>query len=185
MVLADPFIIKPAYDGKFVPQGDVPLRLRKSAVERLRSAHDLLPEGLDLVILDGWRSRAFQARLVAFYGDDAATSGYVSSATDKSLIPPHCTGGAIDLTLAVDGVALALGSDFDDFSPRAHLTALEREPMHGSLECLLRRLLYGVLVQVGFAPYQLEWWHFSFGDQHWAAYYGLDASIYGEVRNLD
>jgi zinc D-Ala-D-Ala dipeptidase len=34
------------------------------------------------------------------------------------------------------------------------------------------------MVEAGFAPYQLEWWHFSFGDQNWAAYYGLESSLY-------
>jgi D-alanyl-D-alanine dipeptidase len=160
------------------------LMLRAAVLERLVAASLALPPGFTIVVLDGWRTLDFQHELVDYYAARFPTiDGYVADPTDATVLPPHTTGGAVDLTLAYDGIPLALGTDFDDFSPAAHLDAFEHEPADVT-SASLRRLLAAVLVEQEFAPYPLEWWHWSYGDQRWAAQYGLDRARYGTAVHL-
>ncbi|WP_050347591.1 M15 family metallopeptidase [Arsenicicoccus sp. oral taxon 190] len=162
--------------------------LRRDVVHRLLVAQRDLPEGFSLLVLDGWRTPAFQADLLAHYREQTgeALDGYVSDPTSQTRMAPHTTGGAVDLTLAHDGVGLALGTDFDSFDDGAHLLALESvgddDEAHRRVARDLRRLLGQVLTGAGFAPYPLEWWHWSYGEQRWAAQHGHDRTIYAPVE---
>jgi D-alanyl-D-alanine dipeptidase len=40
-------------------------------------------------------------------------------------------------------------------------------------------LLHWLMVEEGFAGHPDEWWHFSWGDQMWAAITGAPAAHYG------
>jgi len=142
-----------------------PPRVRVSVLARLLRANALLPPRFSIVVLDGWRSRSFQARLVRHYNADPS-AGYVSDPDSTVRRPPHLTGGAVDLTLGFGGTPLALGSDFDWFDHAAHRMSFEDRD--GPVR-RLRRLLEGVLVGAGLAPYPLEWWHWSYGDDIWAS----------------
>ncbi|MFI5425872.1 M15 family metallopeptidase [Aeromicrobium sp. UC242_57] len=152
--------------------------IREAVAHRLVEAQSLLPTALRLVVVDGWRTLEVQQRLIDYYGQLTVDRGFVA-AVDSVKVPPHVTGGTADLTLLYQGEALALGTDFDDFNRgrRCHVAALEDEPQ--SVDCLLRRLLYNALLQVGFAPYTQEWWHFSFGDENWASFYGRPGPLFG------
>ena len=44
-----------------------------------------------------------------------------------------------------------------------------------------RGLLQDAMVAAGFAPFYGEWWHFSYGDREWAAFYYRPAALYGPV----
>ena len=46
-----------------------------------------------------------------------------------------------------------------------------------------RRLLHWLMVEEGFAGHPEEWWHFSWGDQMWAALTGAQAAHYGLARD--
>lgn len=164
----------------------VPMRLRSGVIDRLCLADKTLPSGFSLVVLDGYRTLPFQRALHQYYyagiGGAAPTrAGYVSDPDDARLVPPHTTGGAVDLTLAWHGVPMALGTDFDAFDEAAWSRAYEApgaaEPVRS-----LRRLLAHVLSEQGFCPYPLEWWHFSYGDQMWAFNRGMPHAEYGPVR---
>ena len=78
----------------------------------------------------------------------------------------------MDLTLTWNGTPLALGTAFDAFKPEAALHALESVE---SVDRELRRILAGALLSAGLVPYELEWWHWSYGDDVWAAAKGRDA----------
>ncbi len=160
-----------------------PLRLRAEVVARLQQAAAKLPDGFGIAVLDGWRSMSFQRELIAYYRamHPGLQDGYVSDPDEARIVPPHVTGGAVDLTLSWDGRALALGTDFDDFSSLARPEALEGDAT-APLARDLRRLLASVLIDAGFAPYPLEWWHWSYGDQWWAAQRGLPSALYGPVE---
>ena len=45
-----------------------------------------------------------------------------------------------------------------------------------------RMLLRKVMMQAGFAPYDGEWWHFSYGDKEWAYYYKKKKYLYSQVN---
>lgn len=180
--LTSPIMGFAAYDGATTPRGRYPSLARQTVVQRLTAAASLLPDGWQLVVLDTWRPRRFQQELVNYYGSTATELGFVSTVSNPDFIPPHVSGGAVDITLSAGTGPLALGTDFDSFSPAAYLTSLET---HESTGRTLRRNLYWSLVSSGFAPYQQEWWHYSYGDQNWAIFAGQAQSIYGEATESD
>lgn len=44
-----------------------------------------------------------------------------------------------------------------------------------------RMLLRKCMTRAGFAPYDAEWWHFSFGDREWAFYYKKSYALYNQL----
>lgn len=160
------------------------LSARKAVVERLAVAQTRLPSGFALVVLDGWRSAQLQTDLVNHYESvhGGSVAGYVADPDSITMRPPHVVGAAVDLTLSFHGQPLALGSAYDEFSPAAHLDAFEGSD---STVRRLRRLMAEAMLAAGFAPYPLEWWHWSYGDDIWAAYYGrqalYDVFVHGHV----
>ena len=160
-----------------------PGRLRVEVIERLEQAAASLPAGYSLVVLDSWRTLEEQIALGQFYGSQSVTGGFVAP-TGAGRRPPHTTGGAVDLTLAWEGQPLALGTDFDDFTPLAATGAFE-EPGRDSRIKLLRRALAAGLTMAGFVNHRLgyEWWHWSFGDDTWADFNRCSA-LYG-IAGLD
>jgi len=42
----------------------------------------------------------------------------------------------------------------------------------------MRLLLHDLMIEAGFAPYYGEWWHFSYGDAEWAAFYEKSKTLY-------
>ena len=157
------------------------MRLREGVVGRLVAAADALPVGFDLVVLDGWRPRSFQLELHSYYRKEFGVAGYVADPDPQSTaVPPHVTGGAVDLTLRWRGAPLGLGSDFDEFSPAAAFAPAEPTAISERARNL-RALLARVLRVEGFEPYPWEWWHWSYGDQLWAENGAHPHAVYGEV----
>jgi len=142
--------------------------LRAEALDRLGHVADRLPQRLGLAVFDAWRPLALQAELwEAAYGEPGLPEGYVAEPiADPATPPPHVTGGVVDLTPTLDGVALALGTGFDDFTENAAPVALELRP--GTARDL-RRTLYHAMRAGGFVVLHCEWWHFEFGTRRWAA----------------
>lgn len=181
LVAVESLLQSPAYRTPDWTEAQPQILVRLGVEIRLRRAETALPEGFRLIVLDGWRTEAFQQELHSFYSsrDSTLEGGYVSDPSNEVYVPPHMTGGAVDITLGWDGVPLSLGSDFDEFSPRSAARALE-EGVPVEPDRSLRRLLSDRLTSVGFCPYPKEWWHYSYGDQVWA--FNLDQSaLYGKI----
>lgn len=172
--------------------GSIPeLLARRGVAEKLAAINArLAPVGLELFVFDAFRPRAVQA----FFHDrwmpeqltarDPALTGaalreavetYWAAPTDDPASPaPHETGAAIDLTLRwKKGESLWMGSLFDDATPLAHRDRFEGGGDTASFSDAEaranRRLLHWLMAAEGFAGHPDEWWHFSFGDQLWAA----------------
>ncbi|MDX6554021.1 MAG: zinc D-Ala-D-Ala dipeptidase [Miltoncostaeaceae bacterium] len=162
--------------------------VRQGVAERLARIAAGLPDGLTLVVWDGYRPLATQAaiydayltELSAIHSDwppdaiERAAAVYVTPPSIAPMAPPpHLTGGAVDLTLGDgDGVPLDLGTSFDAFVPYAAARALEDEP--GEVRDR-RRLLFWAMAGEGFTAYSEEWWHFDHGDQFWGLVAGRPA----------
>jgi len=121
---------------------------RRSVAERLGRANDrLLPWGVELFVLNAYRSLAVQRELWAFYIekgrdslDDPTEANCVAFAgeycsdprefdeSDSRTWPTHLTGGAVDLTLRIrhTGEPLFMGSVFDDPAEVSHTAYFER-----------------------------------------------------------
>lgn len=151
--------------------------VRSAVADRLARVTDRLPPGFGLAVFDAWRPATLQKALYDdAYADPTLPPGFVTPPSNvPSTPPPHATGGAVDLTLTFDGQPLALGTLFDDFTPRARADALEGT---GTLAERLRRLLFQHMSGAGFVMIDCEWWHFEFGTRRWAAILGIEP-VYG------
>ncbi len=109
------------------------------------------------------------------------TRKYVSHPDDpaRHWPAPHNTGGAVDLALfdLKTGEKLYFGGPFDltdvisqtdyfeqDYDWRS-ATFTENQWMEARRN---RRLLFHVMLEVGFTNYHAEWWHYDLGDSMWA-----------------
>jgi zinc D-Ala-D-Ala dipeptidase len=203
---AEDFVLEALYvDWGFA--SDPVIKLRQGVVERLKRAQEKMRqrpgcENWRFKVWDGFRTLETQAGLYAEYYDRLerrhsdwdhdrlveAVEIFVSPASYNPLLPaPHNTGGAVDLTI-VDGSTgeeVRMGTDFDEFNPRSYTMHFENsESDAGRIIHSNRMLLKEILEAEGFVNYFEEWWHFSYGDQEWAAQTGAVAAIYGSVELL-
>lgn len=166
--------------------------IREGLAGKLHQAQRRLPSGVSFLLVEGHRLPELQLQHFEEYWNELAeihpdwtevqlrpeTARYVSPPE----VAPHCTGGAIDLTLCTDtGIELNLG------------TRINASPIESENRCYTaavdlpddalanRRLLIEVLTAVGLVNYPTEWWHWSFGDRYWALMSGND-SPYGPTR---
>ena len=89
----------------------------------------------------------------------------------------HNRGCAIDLTLIdKNGKELDMGTDFDDFTEKAHRSYkdLPQEVLRN------RKLLQDIMEKNHFIGWENEWWHFDFED--WMHYPVLDIA-FDEIKN--
>ena len=177
------------------------LMLRESVAAKLAKANARLAEaGLELFVFDAWRPRAVQAyfhdvwmpeeirkRRPDLSGDVLMreVERYWAAPSQNDARPaPHATGAACDLSIRWKGGDLLwMGSIFDDVTDLAHRDRFESanaEMCFSDEEARAnRRLLHWVMNEQGFEGHPDEWWHFSYGDQLWAALSGALAAIYG------
>lgn len=181
--------------------GSIPdLLLRQSVTEKLAAVNARLASvGLELFVFDGWRPRAvqryfhdhwmpaeLQKRNPALRGEaltEEVERYWAAPTQDPSSPAPHETGAAVDLTIRwKDGETLWMGSLFDDAAAIAHRDRFEGSEIelcfsHDEARAN-RRLLHWLMIEEGFIGHPNEWWHFSWGDQMWAAL-GGGAAHYG------
>jgi len=151
--------------------------LRTEAMRRLCHAVESLPSRWGFAVFDAWRPFLLQRELYTHaYADPDLPPGFLAEpSTDPATPPPHLTGGAVDLTLTLDGMALSLGCGFDDITSKAHAAHLESTPGPAREA---RRMLYHRMSDAGFIIFEGEWWHFEYGTIRWSAITG-QPPIYG------
>ncbi len=93
-------------------------------------------------------------------------------------IAGHPTGSSVDLQVLIDGVPIDMGTKSREFVPDTYVFS----PFISKEAWQNRQLIRGVMLGNGFAPYDGEWWHFSYGDREWAAYYNKPTAIYGPIE---
>jgi len=183
------------------------LWLRRSVAGKLARVNARAGEaGLELFLFDAWRPREVQAYFHDVWmprtlqrRDPSLTGAalieeverYWAAPSDSADSPaPHATAAAIDLTLRWKGgrwnggEQLWMGSLFDDVTALAHRDrfehlAAENFSFSDQEAQANRRLLHWLMAEEGFAGHPDEWWHFSWGDQMWAALTGAPAAHYG------
>jgi D-alanyl-D-alanine dipeptidase len=181
------------------------LLVREGVAARLQKVNARLAgAGLKLHLYDAWRPRAVQAYFHDVWMPDqvrrnrpglsdaevrAEVERYWAAPSIDALHPaPHATGGAVDLTIVwADGEPLFMGALFDDTTEIAATDYFEGESPSLSHQeaCANRRLLYWLMIEAGFANHPGEWWHYSYGDQMWAALTGAGAALYGLAEHGD
>jgi len=172
----------PEYDGIYV---------RSSLLQRLEEAARSVAASGDykLVLHAGHRPVGIQKQLLQDVLQDykkdhpdasneaalAHARMYVSDPDVK--LPPHCCGAAIDVSLydVKNDRPVDFGSTMNQDADISHLHSEKVSLLQGEN----RLLLLKTMLEAGFASYYAEWWHFSYGDEIWAWFYGKDACLFG------
>lgn len=140
--------------------------LVEAAAKALKNAvHDFDKLGYRIKIWDAYRPLRAQYILWKLVPDER----YVANPQTGSR---HNRGCAIDLTLVDDnGKELNMGTDFDNFTEKAHrtYTDLPLNVLHN------RHLLTKIMEKNQFIGWQNEWWHFDF--IYWENYPILDITF--------
>lgn len=174
--------------------------VRKSLLPMLKKAAELLPNNISLLVWDAFRPLSVQRLLSERVKmsieknnneilPEAVCNEAAKYATDpddkKRGIPPHLTGGAVDVCLLdSDGKMLEMGTSLDYAGPEAATDYYKNEKTKCKLQAnelaamTNRCILYDAMTLANFTNYCCEWWHFDFGNQFWGAVCGRKA-IYG------
>lgn len=168
--------------------------LREGVIERLRSTIIALKKefsGYRFKLVYAYRHPEIQVRYFEARKDQLRLSdprltseelrerAHLLSASPD--VAGHPTGGAIDITLVDEaGKEIDMGTSIADFSQGEKILTFCPSVAYEEQEnrLFLRRLL----MAAGFAPFDGEWWHFSYGDREWAKYYEKKAAIYDQVK---
>ncbi|WFE22780.1 M15 family metallopeptidase [Solwaraspora sp. WMMD937] len=168
-------------------------RLRESVVERLLMAQRTLPDGLRLLIVEGYRPYQAQLEIFTSYREDLRrhhpdwpperlhreTTKFVSPVE----VAPHLTGGAVDLTLCTTaGVELDMGTAVDATPQASDDACFTAAPSIGATARRHRQIMATALHGAGLVNYPTEWWHWSYGDRYWALLTAAPQTRYGPVR---
>ncbi|APJ04981.1 M15 family metallopeptidase [Silvanigrella aquatica] len=165
---------------------------RQALVLKLNEILEILPNKYSFKVFDAFRTVETQFALFNYiYNQQKEINPKLSHSelysitrefiihpeeTSRFAIPPHNSGGAIDLTLTCDGINLEMGTDFDAITPLSQTNYFEQEYIS---ECGFtnekwleirnnRRILFNAMKHVGFTNFQVEWWHYDLGDCMWA-----------------
>jgi D-alanyl-D-alanine dipeptidase len=197
---AYPFLLAPSVHA-YGKDKTKPMYLRRMVAEKLVVAQSFLPEGFCFKILSGWRSLAEQSALFEAYKSSLSeefpelgnaelhrrAAAFIAPPDHEVLIPPHCTGGAVDLTIAdSQGRSVDMGECPDDGGLKyfnAECSAFFFEQAGGNpIAAENRRLLRSVMTLMDFCICEEEWWDFNYGNDVWAVSTGRSYSFYGYIE---
>ncbi|MCB9988301.1 MAG: hypothetical protein H6868_03080 [Rhodospirillales bacterium] len=178
-------------EGLLSPSTGSNVYVRQKVVDLLIKAQFFLQEILNEHILDvvyGYRSQAIQKENYHKIKSNIATQfpdldeSSLNEAVHRYIAIPnvagHPTGGAVDVRiLTPDGKQLDMGSDLHAFSKESYTF----NPYLSKDVWLNRQKLRQCMLLAGFAPFDGEWWHFSYGDREWAAYYNRPLAFYDQI----
>ncbi|MFA5753774.1 MAG: M15 family metallopeptidase [Patescibacteria group bacterium] len=168
--------------------------VRLSVAERLFLAAcrlEALRPGYQLKIVYGYRhpniqKKYFQAKKAELHRNFPMISGVdlielTHSFVAEPSVAGHPTGGAIDLTIINNqGQDLKMGTEIADYSDPEKIRTFCKKI--SKRQAANRRLLLGLMLDQGFAPFFGEWWHFSYGDIEWAFFNSQKNSLYSRVN---
>jgi zinc D-Ala-D-Ala dipeptidase len=186
-----------AYAPSYLAQYPGCTKIRKTVYEMLCKAQRLLPKGVFFELNVGLRSLKVQAELFEKMCESIEMKFPQLSEKERFMeaskftapvktwegvpnIPPHSTGGAIDIIL-IDGSGHSLEMGDDPNDPYNE-EIIKTDSPHISAEARKNREIMGkALSEVGFVNYPGEYWHWSYGDRRWAFVSDVEYSIYGSI----
>lgn len=169
-----------------------PNLIRKKVLFKLYKVADRLPEGVNLMVFNTFRSKAKMnetwekvLRQVTEENpgigrNEAMKLAKFRASDPKDNMGGHETGGAVDVALCNDkGEIFDYGTKFHEYNDitftKSHKLTSEQKSN--------RRKLIRMMRKYGFVNFPAEWWHFSYGDRSWAAYKGRrNGGIYGPAE---
>lgn len=164
--------------------------VRESVAIMLSQAQSLLPKNHKIKIVDGFRSLKVQKIIYKTVSNEIKernpklSKKMIELETNKwvanpKTIPPHTTGGAIDITILNElEEELDMGTEINSISKKSATYSIKI-----SKKAIRNRLiLIKIMNKVGFKNYPIEWWHWSYGDRMWAYYTNKRFAVYGKVK---
>ena len=167
-------------------------KVRRRVAEMLAEAADSLPDGIDLVIIEGFRPLHQQQFMYEEIKREFAEkhpewnkstlirmTNTLSAPPGDPCPPPHITGGAVDLSLikmpSREWLDMTSPFEMDETSAPGDTKGLTEEAQAN------RKLLFGALERTGLTNYLGEWWHWSYGDSGWALRVGAGTALYDRL----
>ncbi|MGV9881522.1 M15 family metallopeptidase [Streptomyces sp. NPDC003006] len=167
-------------------------QLREGVVWRLARAARLLPEGLRLLVTEGYRPLDLQIKYYEEYAAELRrahpdwSADHLHRQTSRSLSPPevgpHVAGAAVDVTLCTTaGTELDLGTPVNASPEESEGACYTETDRICAAARRNRRTLSAALATAGLVNYPTEWWHWSYGDRYWAHTTSAPTAHYGPV----
>jgi D-alanyl-D-alanine dipeptidase len=179
--------VKPINSEMRTYTGDL-IYVRESVLDRLGQAAKLLVKsqpGLQLQVVYGYRALSVQQKLFQKYKQQLETKyegDALFEATHRLIAVPeiagHPTGGAVDIQIVKAGKPIDMGTSIWEFVKDSFTFS----PFISKVAQDSRQLLRKVMMEAGFAPFDGEWWHFSYGDKEWAKYYQKPYALYEQTE---
>lgn len=163
--------------------------VRQTVRERLvRAGGELALQSPGLRLEVGYGYRALSVQRARFADQVEQLSGEYSGeelrrAAHRQVAVPefagHPAGAAVDIRIIDENSqSLDFGTELWEFTKRSYTFSPEiTEPAQQN-----RALLRSVMMGAGFAPFDGEWWHFSYGDKEWAYYYSQPQALYDQIE---
>ncbi|MGV9001508.1 MAG: M15 family metallopeptidase [Candidatus Saccharimonadaceae bacterium] len=165
--------------------------VRESVAKKLAEANITLQQkyGYTLKVVYGYRSIEIQRQYFNKRYDELKLSNptmnndELSRLTHNYVAVPdtagHTLGAAVDLTIIDTQGECDMGTPVADFSDPI---AIQTFAPVKTEQAWRRKILLTTMMEAGFAPFLGEWWHFSYGDKEWAAYYGRKSALYAPIE---
>lgn len=168
------------------------IAVRKTVYEKLINvAKDLkkINANYKVIVVYGFRDMKKQERyfneileeVKENFQDEMEMYEYIHKKIAVPVVSGHPTGGAVDAAIydSKENRILDFGSEILDYSTtQCYYEAddISEEAKNN------RKILRRIMMKEGFAPYDGEWWHFSYGDKEWAFYYDKEKALYNQVE---
>ena len=175
-------------DGKHQGEVEDAYFVRESIARMINTAQAALPDGFRLLVRCGYRTPEVQARqYIHDYAElkqknpswsKEKLDYEIEKRTDPPDVGPHCTGGAVDLSILNDqGVQPNMGTDMGVFNFDTYTYS---DTISDDVKAN-RKILIDAMQSAGFFNFPGEWWHWSYGDREWA-FANNKTAFYGAIE---
>lgn len=167
--------------------------IRKTVAEKLDQVKSVLPKGVHLKLIDGYRSSeqqkvAWDYKYNAIkkenpsWDEDMIASEVGLLVARPSPITNHNCGGAVDVCLVSEqGHAFSFGTEYAAVDEQGRKKCPMFAQGLNTEQKENRKILRDAMESAGFVWYPGEWWHYCYGDRMWAVYTGRKRCFYGPV----
>lgn len=169
--------------------------VRKTVAEKIYKISESLPNGINLVLIEGYRTleaqqRSWDTKFTLLKKEnptwsDEEINQKVGLVVAKPLpLANHHCGGAVYVTLMYsDGTLLDMGTPYPSEAMSAeYYTKFQMlsEDINDEQK-KNRKILRDAMEAQEFVWYPGEWWHYCWGDRMWAVYSGKTECYYGPI----
>jgi zinc D-Ala-D-Ala dipeptidase len=167
--------------------------VRHGVLSRLLHAQSLLPDGLRLLFIEGYRPPALQRQYFEEYSKELSRANpdwppaELRQAASRFVSPPeiapHSAGAAVDVTLTDhQGRELDMGTRVNASPEESDGACYTDAPGLSDRARTNRAALGRALSSAGLINYGTEWWHWSVGDRYWALQTKQPTAFYGLIE---